>query len=88
MYVEVKQAANFFSVNFQFSLAEAEERAKIAAEYNAQLKFENTILIAHAKTLQNSVQKLQEQCHQTHKMRVKLTKVSEKSLVFICTLLQ
>lgn len=66
-------------LNFQSSLAEAEERAKIAVESNAQLKNENSILVDQINILQNSVGKLEEQCHQIQKMHTNLLKVREKS---------
>lgn len=77
----------FFLLNFQSSLAEAEERARIAVESNVQLEYENSILTEQIKTLHGSVEKLEGQLCETHKTRVKLMKVSKKSLALICTLL-
>lgn len=77
----------FSLLNFQTSVAEAEDKAKFAEESKAQLKFEKSILMDKVTTLQRSVEKLEGKLHKTHKEEVKLMKVSEKSLAFICTLL-
>ncbi|MCI4386182.1 hypothetical protein PGIGA_G00059390 [Pangasianodon gigas] len=67
------------------SLAEAEESAKIALESNAQLEYENSILMEQVKTLQGSVENMKGQLCVIHRTRVKLLKVSEKNLALICT---
>lgn len=72
-------------LNFQSCLDEAEERVKIAVEANAQLEYQNSVLLEQRKTLQDSVERLKEQLCETHGKGARLLKVREKSLVLIWT---
>ncbi|XP_017328980.1 myosin-9 isoform X3 [Ictalurus punctatus] len=56
------------------SLAESEERIKIALESNAQLERKNSILMEQLKTLQGPEEKLERRLCETHETRVKLLK--------------
>lgn len=72
-------------LNFQSCLDEAEERVKIAVEANAQLEYQNSVLLEQRKTLQDSVERLKEQLCETHGKGARLLKVREKSLALIWT---
>ncbi|XP_053486744.1 myosin-9-like isoform X2 [Ictalurus furcatus] len=56
------------------SLAESEERIKIALESNAQLEHKNSILMEQLKTLQGPEEKLERRLCETHETRAKLLK--------------
>ncbi|XP_053508036.1 tropomyosin-like isoform X5 [Ictalurus furcatus] len=60
-------------------LDEAEERVKIAVESNAQLEYQNSVLLEQRKTLQDSVERLEEQLCETHGKGAKLLKSTLKN---------
>ncbi|KAF4085603.1 hypothetical protein AMELA_G00097060 [Ameiurus melas] len=63
-----------FKEKLKSSLAESEERIKIALESNAQLEHKNSILMEQLKTLQDPEEKLERQLCETHETRAKLLK--------------
>ncbi|XP_053095548.1 angiomotin-like 2a [Pangasianodon hypophthalmus] len=65
---EMKEVVKKYEELLKSSLAEAEERAKIALESSALLQHENSSLKDQVKTLQGSVEKLEGKLHETHRM--------------------
>lgn len=87
MCVDINTAEIICLLNFQRSLAEAEEVAKTAAASNNELEYMNSVLMEKVKMLHETVKKLERQLCEDQKTRVKLFKVSEKSLTLISTFL-
>ncbi|XP_053508034.1 tropomyosin-like isoform X3 [Ictalurus furcatus] len=85
LFKELEREQKFYCtlwVNYKNTVScldEAEERVKIAVESNAQLEYQNSVLLEQRKTLQDSVERLEEQLCETHGKGAKLLKSTLKN---------